>query len=125
MSEKKKIIKKITILDPGKPTITLEAEEVLPEDISDSEIERRINDPIRTDSVGDLRQYWVSIGRRPCKYLKCTNKLPLDAPKNKEYCSQKCQKDAKSWRWRQKNPKAKMKADRDYLKSLPEEDFQD
>ena len=122
---KKKITKTIKIEEPGKPTITLEAETVLPETISDSEIERRIDDPVHVDPVGNLRKYWLSIGRRPCAYVKCTKPLPKNAKKNQKYCTHQCQKDAKSFRWRAMNPKKKMKCDLEYLRGLEKEDFID
>jgi hypothetical protein len=41
--------------------------------------------------------------------------------KNKKYCSEKCKERAKSKRWRDKNPKKKLKSNLDYLEFLRKE----
>jgi hypothetical protein len=125
MSKKTKITKTIKIEKPGKPTMTVGVEKVLPENISDSEIDRLIERPDYIESVSNLREWWISQGDRPCAYIKCTNRLPKNAKETQKYCSSLCQRDAKAWRYRTKNPKAKMKSNKDYLDGLEEEDFID
>jgi hypothetical protein len=123
MSEDK-VTKTIEFERSGK-TFTQVVVQVIPEDISESEIERIINDPVRVDPIGDLKEYWISRGRRPCANTRCTIPVPLDAPPTRKYCSEACRQQAKSARYREKYPKAKKKADLEYLRSLPPEDFID
>lgn len=110
---KDKIIKKITVKRSGK-NMTFVKEQVLPEDISDSEIERIINDPVRLDPVGDLREFWIAQGYRPCAYVKCTNPLLKDAHPSRKYCSEQCRNAERQRRFREKSPEKVYKAQKKY-----------
>ncbi len=97
----------------------------MPEGISESEIQQMIPQSDEINYVSDLREWLISQECRPCARVGCLNPLPRDARKNKKYCSYQCKEAEKSRRWRTRHPKAKKKADKNYLNSLEEEDFVD
>ena len=102
-------------------TLKKEVRKVIPEGVSESEIERLIPQSRETDLFGDLKGYQRSIGHRPCALEVCSNVLPEDARPNRKYCSTNCSDKARSRRYRKRSPEAKMRADLKYLKYLEEE----
>ena len=104
MSKKTKITKTIKIEKPDKPTITLEVEKILPENISGSEIDRLVDGPDYGDAVSNLREYWISQGDTPCGFRHCSSRLEKDARPNKKYCSPRCAGRERKARFNEENP---------------------
>lgn len=81
-----------------------EVRKILPEGVSESEIQRMIPQSDEINYVGDLREWWISQGYRPCAHVRCTNALPRDARQDKKYCSDRCRNAERQRRFRENNP---------------------
>ncbi|MBW2070007.1 MAG: hypothetical protein JRI89_02000 [Deltaproteobacteria bacterium] len=91
---------------------------VLPENEADSVVERIIEEVQQKQYASCWREWFIAQGYRPCANLRCTNILPRDASPRRLYCSERCRQAAKSQRWRQRHPEAKMLADKKYLNDI-------
>jgi len=70
------------------------------------------------EGARDFKEYWRALGQRLCAKPTCLERISIDAPATKIYCSDRCAGARRSQGWRQRNPEKKMESDRKYLNDL-------